>query len=153
MLRALPVVLLLFGCGKNVPEPLPACRCSISRHTVERDFMRADYVFVGTAIGIQNIPPSPYSRQSLKPKVQSIRFEVARQFKGVPSDELVVYTDRVWACSYEFTVSESYLVYAWVSHRFKNELETSACIRTAPLNEAREDLRKLPALAQQEEEQ
>lgn len=139
-MRIVLVILAFWALPAQADENDP-CRCARSKATVERNFNRADVVFVGTAEDVQFIT-GPARR-----RLQGTVFRIHHMFKGERTLALSIYTDPGMLCSYSFEKSESYLVYAWREHRLKNEYTTTRCVRTAPFKEAAEDLRELSVLS------
>jgi len=139
-----PLVLLFVSCA-SAPKPLmlPNCACSVSRHEVARDYARADVVFTGTVLDISPAPRMENPPRLLGPRVLAVTLSAYSVYKGGALTNPVLYVDTIWACAYPFVAGESYLVYAWSEHRFKNELTTTTCVRTMPFEQAKSDLREL----------
>jgi hypothetical protein len=89
-------------------------------------------VFAGEVVTIEPVDDDP-GEQYL-----AVTFEVDRAWKGVDSSPVVVETHQdEGVCGYPFIIGDSYLVYA---HSEGTPLTTSLYHRTAPLEQADEDL-------------
>ena len=140
------LVLLAFWALPAQADENDSCRCARSKASVQRDFDRADIVFVGS------VPAVQYVRGPARRTLQMTTFQVTRVFKGELVSALFVYTDLELLCSYEFEAPREYVVYAWKEHRLKNLYTTTRCVRTAPVEEAVEDFEQLPAISGKEVE-
>lgn len=93
-----------------------ACTCVIS--TPAEDFIRADAVFIGKVISVDD--------------QFGAKFHVLKSWKLIDADTVVVYTTdpEQDGCAYEFQKGESYMVYAGLT---KGTFNTGQCWGTAPL--------------------
>ena len=142
MRLVMPIMLLFVSCA-SAPKVLPNCPCSISRHPIAHDYKRADAVFVGTVVNINAAPAMENPTRRGGPRVLAVHLNVLSQYKGESAERLTVYVDTIWSCAYPFVAGETYLVYAWQEHRFKNLLTTTGCVRTILYEDAKRDIREL----------
>ncbi len=123
-------------------EPAKACKCAHPKPSPLQALKQADAVFIGkvTEITIQRTPEG-YRQRRLK-------IEASKTWKGITSKNVFVTTGFGQGdCGFPFVKGKTYVVYA---SRFKEnkQLHTNVCMRTRPLEEAREDLKLLgPAKA------
>ena len=113
-----------------------ACSC-IMPGTVAEEVERADAVFKGTVIAVDN---SDY-RAYVFPDVV-VTFTVQEYWKGDVLDIVVIHTGQGGGdCGFSFEEGKSYLVYAYTDDN--GDLHANICSRTALLSDAEEDLVKL----------
>ena len=126
-----------------------ACSCS-GIPDVEEELRYSDAVFAGEMIrsGIED--PAPKDGNMMG----GIEFRVDESWKGVSGDSVVVYGQDIAyygkleegkmytgnSCAYPFEKDESYLVYAT---RYEDGFRVEGCSGTAPLADAKGDLRVL----------
>lgn len=140
--------ILLFSMAlQGSAEQDDSCRCSRSQASVERDFKRADVVFVGNVLSLEHARDLENPRRQKGPRIQKVTFEVTHIFKGGNATTYELYMDLVAPCAFQFVVPDTYVVYAWRAHVFKNRLTTTRCVRTALIAGADEDVRTLRKLA------
>lgn len=73
-----------------------------------------------------------------------VRFKVDKSWKGVNTEEVRIFTFNICCiCGYQFSVGESYLVYAYGNSTDQNQLWTNICTRTTKLMNAAEDVKVL----------
>ncbi|KAA0546378.1 hypothetical protein FZW96_16920 [Bacillus sp. BGMRC 2118] len=114
------------------PSQSFACSC-MAPGTVEEEFNRANSVFSGKVIRIEENSSSPDNLTPIK-----VVFEVKNTWKGTQDSEVAVYTGTDSAsCGYSFVQGKKYLVYASESD---GHMTTSLCSITKPLAAADEDL-------------
>ena len=142
MARLLPLVLLMASCA-SIRVPIEGCACSVSRHPVARDYERANTVFVGKVVSINPAPVFENPPRMNKPRVLAVHVKVLSQYKGEALEQATLYVDTYWVCAYPFVDGETYLIYAWNEHRFKNRLTTTGCVRTVLYADAGNDIGKL----------
>lgn len=118
------------SCGKIGPPPE-----ELKKHRA---------VFVGEVISVG--PPKVIKLRNSKGRVYGVgpiievKFRVAKAWKGVNADTLIVKTNVPdgASCGWDFKEGRNYLVYAYGSL-----LRASHCSRTAPLESAGDDIREL----------
>lgn len=115
-----------------------ACSCAMS--TVQESRDSASFVFTGHVTSIiSGRDPNATVFSSADPVY--VTFQTSAFWKGTPYTSMVVSTATEGSsCGYAFTVGKEYLVYTYQNEQLP---ETSICNRTAPQNEAQEDLRIL----------
>ena len=126
MLLRVPLLsaVLLFALGAAAtPTPGNACSCH-GPLEVEDEVKRADAVFRGVAQSRSNESTLYY-------------FEVSEVWKGRVNRRAEVW-GAIDICGYGYDVGVEYLVYA--SYAGDNQLESSVCTRTSPIEYAGEDL-------------
>jgi hypothetical protein len=112
-------------------KPATASACSCMQQTQEDAAQNASAIFEGRVTRIDD--------PAGEPKVQ---FQIVRSFKGPSQESLTASTaNSSAACGYGFEQGKSYLVYATQGEG--GALEVSLCSRTAPIENATEDLNKL----------
>lgn len=115
--------------------PSGSCMCSAKRSVAE-EFKAADAVFAGRVESVEPEDPSrPHDRTVTT-------FAVWRGYKSVREEAVSL---KGWAhsdCSFSFQVRKLYVVYAFKTAA--GELVSHTCSRTAHIEEAKEDLEKLP---------
>jgi hypothetical protein len=134
-LLAAATLVLVLGPGA---QPAAACSCPGPLSAVEA-FAQADAVFAGRMVSQRLV--ERYREGA--PQTTAVTFHVDEVWKGPVEPRLVVLTHaQPPACGYAFDRARRHLVYA----RFDaGELTTSACDRSAPLDQAEEDLAVLGA--------
>ncbi|MBM7662781.1 preprotein translocase subunit SecG [Bacillus mesophilus] len=111
------------------PIPTHACSCAASP-SIKEELDRADSVFSGKVVNIKED-----SLKELEPI--KVTFQVHEIWKGENTPQHVVYTARDSAgCGFNFSIDESYLVYATQS----DTLVTGICSLTKELSRADADL-------------
>ena len=118
------------------------CECDEQR-TVEEEFTVAAVVFVGT---VDKLDVPHWDPEMGFPRSNDIRFKVSRTFKGTTSTKATVSVQPLSACAYTFILGKEYLVYAFSHPLSPSVLTTSACSRTAPAEDADDDLEMLSEL-------
>jgi len=112
-------------------EPQTASACSCMQQTQEDAAQNAGAIFEGRVTRIDD----PTGQKK-------VLFQVVRTFKGPSQESLTATTANSSAsCGYEFEQGKSYLVYA--TQEEGGALAVSLCSRTAPIENATEDLNKL----------
>jgi hypothetical protein len=112
-------------------KPAAASACSCMQQTQEDAAQNAGAIFEGRVTRIENPEGNP-----------TIHFQVVRSFKGPSQESLTASTANSSAsCGYGFEQGKSYLVYA--TQEAGGALAVSLCSRTAPIENATEDLNKL----------
>lgn len=123
------LMLLNYMPGVAFEKPSTFCECA-KRNDIKSEIEASDAIFVGEVIEIKNSQPDAI-----------ITFKVERIWKGDKTEKLLIFTDnRGKACGYNFKKGERYLVYAY---KRDGELHTDICSRTATVNTAGDDLKKL----------
>lgn len=140
------LVVILFSLSLNTAAGL---ECP-SRAGIADEFSRATAVFMGKAVAKEYRRVDYSASGSVgEAQVLVIKFKVERSWKGVRSEEVVLYTSVTKASNglisshgedFSFHQGESYLVY---SYGPPDKLRTNACARTSKLSQAGEDLREL----------
>ena len=115
-----------------------ACSC-IMPGTVAEEVDRADAVFAGTVIALDNSDYKAY----VFPDIE-VTFTVQEYWKGDVLDTVVIHTGQGGGdCGFAFEEGKSYLVYAYADDN--GDLKEKICCRTALLSDAEGDLAKLGA--------
>ncbi|MGB0386110.1 MAG: hypothetical protein ACPGWR_14985 [Ardenticatenaceae bacterium] len=156
--RLLLIAFMLFSAILPFPAPAWGCSCA-EPGSPEEAFMRAEAVFVGTALGggdafwnplyarfvgvyHQFVPPLPPIIMDAGSHRTATSFEVAHSWRGAKTTHFTVRTglgDR--DCGYRFQQGKQYLVYVYEwAH---GSLYAGSCSRTAPLASATQDLNYL----------
>lgn len=125
-----------------------ACSC-MPPGPPEQERNRSDAVFAGAVETIQNSTTSEFMGPG---QDVTVTFDVSQVWKGQESETVAVKTATSSAsCGYAFQEGESYLVYAEEDeggeayHGEDGELTVSLCSRTAPLEDAEQDINALGA--------
>ncbi len=139
---------IIFGC---------VCDTSV---TFDEEFKESTAVFSGKYIGAEyrkgivneSIEIGFFSEEKKRTyEVLVLKFQVEKSWKGAPKQEIVLLTDQVKFsdgstavsdCDLSFEEGNRYLIYAYGK---ENEIQTSACSRTARLKKAKKDLKLLGA--------
>ena len=130
------IAALVCGLALAALAPSPARACSCMQASVPEAYEAAVAVFEGHVLELQTVEPSPSA-----PGYRSVRMQVVRAWKGVESEEVVITTPLDSAgCGYDFSVDQSYLVYAAAQG---GGLQVSLCSRTSPIARAGDDLKTL----------
>lgn len=113
-----------------------ACSCIPSSSSAVASLPYYSAVFSGRVIEIKK-------PENLAGSVE-VRFTVAKSWKYVDAEEIVV-TTNAWSasCGYPFKVGESYLVWGYVTGKDKTRIGTHLCSRTQALSTAGKDLQEL----------
>lgn len=118
-------------------RPAFACSCAVGE-TPQEALDRATAVFAGRVIEVRP-PPRRAVMSSADPTF--VIFNVSQAWKGADQTPFVVSTASDGAtCGYNFEVGREYIVYASPFSITKQPLDASLCSRTAPLDQAQEDL-------------
>ncbi len=150
MHQTLRILLVAVLCSVTAPRLVHACKCA-KAPKVPAAFEAAAAVFEGRVVAIENETDREGDLVAKK-----IRLRVARAWKGVSTQEILVRTDTS-SCGYPFEVNQSYLVYARSIGDAQAQpatpnapatqyLYADHCSRTAPADSAHKDLRKLGRL-------
>ena len=137
--------------------PAFACICTVSTSPPEwYEIHHGQPTFVGVAVSVESVSDvlrqgggTPLLDESGKPTpvtVQKVTFRVEESFEGIKAQMAEVYGSGT-TCDYHFTFGSRYLVYGWLGQDGK--IRTAKCTRTAPLNEAQQDLKFLRSLKKQ----
>ena len=117
--------------------PAAACTCVESPPPAEA-LEQADLVFTGTVTKVETIDTGRGGRTF--PQV-AVRFDVDDVYKGRSGAKTVIETaESSAACGYTFEEGVTYLVYAFDPSEASGAPTTSLCTRTAPIDQAGEDL-------------
>lgn len=128
-MRALVVLSLLFVALGYAPRALA---CSCMKLTPSEGFTSSTAVFTGEVTDIGK-------NESTRFGGREVTLRVKKLWKGDPKEIIEVHTaGSSAACGYPFKVGETYLVYA-VSDE-ADPMRVSLCSRTAPVDQAKEDL-------------
>lgn len=119
---------------------LQKCECG-ERKSVADELNGATAVFVGT---IERTEIPDWSDAIRTTQRQAFTFRVRRAWKGVNSQTVNVSINVLHTCAYWFIKGREYLVYVSADQVNPKILWASACSRTAPIEEASEDLAELP---------
>ena len=120
------------------PNTSYACDCSKPDNVTE-EVDRHTAVFSGKVIEIVDKNAGSQMQSSADPI--AVLFEVEESWKGINQTQVIVYTERSSAsCGYEFSLNNSYLVYA---QDIDGDLKVSNCSRTTLLSFADEDIAEL----------
>lgn len=111
-----------------------ACTCMPSSF-INQAYDNADAVFVGTVSKISEAAYDESKPDSIK--IEKVHFKVDEAFKGVNGKESFTFGTAL--CDFNFSINESYLVYADYDHK-KKRFVVHLCSRSAPLKYAQEDL-------------
>lgn len=131
------VVALIAVSGGWDARPAFACSCA-PPDSPEVALEQATAVFAGRVIEVRP-PPQRAMMSSADPTF--IVFEVSQAWKGTDQTPFVVSTASDSAtCGYNFQVGQEYIVYARPFSITKQPLDASLCSRTAPLDQAQDDL-------------
>lgn len=115
------------------PTSTFACSCAALR-TPEEHLDRSALVFRGTVGSIEPHPQVGWL---------TVNFDVTMVWKGPDSETLTLFTPRdSAACGYPFEEGVEYVVYSW------DGLDIGRCGRTAPVDQAGEDLAAFDSGAQ-----
>ena len=151
-------ILMFLGVAKTF-----ACGCGSASDVSIADLVNgavrgSAVVFAGKVVGLEYRKGIPNEYMDSREKVTGrhigyetlvVAFKVEQWWKGEVVPEIILATEQTknsegtgtgGSCDYNFKVDESYLVYAYGK---KNELRTSSCSRTMPLDKAGEDLNVL----------
>lgn len=93
----------------------------------------ADVVFIGKVVAVN---------ENFTTWKVRVTVDVTEWFRGTATAKVTITMD-LWGCGYGFTPGRTYLVYAYGPN--EEELSTNVCTRTAPIEEATEDLKSLRA--------
>jgi len=136
------VLLVMMGFGASAMgcsciRPGPPCQ----------NYGGATAVFVGTPITEKTAERKPGNKpEDIDCAPRTFSFSVEQAFLGVSTAEVEIGTGRGGGdCGYDFKLGSRYLVYASQSSQ-SNRLTTSICTRTAPFDNATEDLEFLRGL-------
>jgi hypothetical protein len=128
-MRALIASSLLFVALGYAPR---ASACSCMKLTPQEGFTSSTAVFTGEVTDIRKNESTPFGGREVTLRVKKL-------WKGDPRKTIEVHTaGSSAACGYPFKIGETYLVYA-VSDE-ADPMRVSLCSRTAPVDQAKEDL-------------
>jgi hypothetical protein len=104
------------------------CQCDKSPNPPCRAYGDSPHIFEGTVTSFEDLGPNN----------RRVTFDRVRSYKGVNSNRIILHTgDGGSDCGYTFAVAKRYLVYAYGQ---EDEITTSYCTRTRPIEYASEDL-------------
>ena len=125
------IAVLFLGLASLAYAP-EARACSCMRLTPSEGLTSSYAVFTGEVSAIEKNTATKFGGLE-------VTLRVKRMWKGDPSEELKVHTaGSSAACGYSFVKGTTYLVYAVRDEA--DPLRVSLCSRTAPLDQAKEDL-------------
>jgi MYXO-CTERM domain-containing protein len=125
------IAVLFLGLASLAYAP-EARACSCMRLTPSEGLTSSYAVFTGEVSAIEKNTATKFGGLE-------VTLRVKRMWKGEPSEELKVHTaGSSAACGYSFVKGTTYLVYAVRDEA--DPLRVSLCSRTAPLDQAKEDL-------------
>lgn len=128
-MRAVIVSSLLFAALGYAPR---AYACSCMKLTPSEGFTSSTTVFTGEVTDISKNESTQFGGRA-------VTLRVKRLWKGEPKKTIEVHTaGSSAACGYPFKMGETYLVYA-VSDE-ADPMRVSLCSRTAPVDQAKDDL-------------
>ncbi len=128
-MRLIVVVFLGLASLAYAPE---ARACSCMQLTPSEGLTSSYAVFTGEVIEIEKNTATRFGGLE-------VTIRVKQMWKGDPSEELKVHTaGSSAACGYSFMEGETYLIYAIRDDA--DPLRVSLCSRTAPIEQAKEDL-------------
>ena len=134
--RLVGALALTLALGTVGSERAQACSC-IGPIVACESAWTTDAIFVGKVL---HVGPAAATGDQFPSRQRPVRFDVTEAFKGVPLGELVVMTGQGGGdCGYAFAEGRTYIVYA---HRSAatGQLGAGICSRTAPVEQAGEDL-------------
>jgi hypothetical protein len=138
MNRILRIILLsLLLASHFLGSARPGYACSCLPPVPPQDAMsEAAVVFAGQVTNV-----APAAGDAGGPQLIPVTFEVSQVWKGSADAQMTVRTERdSAACGYPFEAGREYIVYAYLGD---NLLQTNLCSRTAPIENADEDLAAL----------
>jgi len=151
MKRALILFAIAFSLVAVQTNQAITFRC-FAKQKVSDERRTASAVFLGEAVAREYKEVQPTDPEGpVSGQVLTVRFRVERWWKGSGIDEVILYTTEIkrpgglterMAEDFEFQVGKRYIVYALGP---ENHLHTSECQRTAKVEQAGEDLKKLGA--------
>lgn len=125
-------------------------RCSCApKSPINEALAKADAVFAGTIVAARVLPDSYRMTDDSTGAVDELEVtvEVTRWWKGTGAPQAVVRTIyECCLCGYPFEKDQSYLIYTWEDRETPGRYRTSLCLRTKPLEEAREEMDHLTTL-------
>jgi hypothetical protein len=125
------IVLLFLGLASLIYAPV-ASACSCMKLTPSEGLTSSFAVFTGEVTDIEKNEATRFGGREVTLRVHKV-------WKGEPAEELKVHTaGSSAACGYSFTKGVTYLVYAIRDDA--DPLRVSLCSRTAPVDQAKEDL-------------
>lgn len=128
-MRWLSIVLITFAAFLHAPEALA---CSCMKLTPSEGLTSSYAVFTGEVTNIEKNEATRFGGLE-------VTLRVKQMWKGEPSKEIKVHTaSSSAACGYGFVKGVTYLVYAVRDEA--DPMRVSLCSRTAPVDEAEEDL-------------
>lgn len=130
------LIFTIIAVSAHWSEQLEAQSCACVNQEEKEAFEKSAAVFEGQ---VKEILPA-LADQSNSPAYQRVRLQVARSWKGVREEQLVISTAGGENCGYNFAVGRSYLVYA---QSVGTDLVTSACSRTKLISEAESEIKAM----------
>ena len=128
-MRWLPMLVVALAVLSDAPR---AHACSCMRLTPSEGLTSSYAVFTGEVTDIDKNDATPFGGLE-------VTLRVKEMWKGEPAEELRVHTaSSSAACGYGFVKGVTYLVYAVRDEA--DPLRVSLCSRTAPVEDAKEDL-------------
>jgi 5-hydroxyisourate hydrolase-like protein (transthyretin family) len=145
MKRLFMIIAMGVVAAAAVPRDASACTCVPAGPPCEEVF-RARTVFVGTVTAISEIPTAGAESERSGPWLRRrVHFRVTEPFRGDTGTEVDVLTGSGGGdCGYAFTTGHTYLVYTYEQ---RDQIATSICTRTRPIEQAAEDLAFLRAMS------
>lgn len=150
MKRTVSIGLIAIGCLMAVAAVVDQdgirCRCA-PESPVEAALAKADAVFAGTIVAARVLPDSYQMIDDSTSAVDELEVtvKVMRWWKGSGTPQATVRTIyECCLCGYPFEKDQSYLIYVWEGR--EGRYRTSICLRTKPLDEAREEMDHLTKL-------
>jgi len=124
-------VLLVLGIA-SLAQASEARACSCMKLTPAEGLSSSNVVFSGEVTQIEKNEATRFGGLEVTLRVKEV-------WKGAPAEEIKVHTaGNSAACGYPFTVGTTYLVYALNDEA--DPMRVSLCSRTAPIENAKEDL-------------
>ena len=124
------------------------CNCEATS-PINEALAEADAVFAGPIVATRVLPDSYRMTDDSTGAVDELEVtvEVTRWWKGAGTPQAVVRTIyECCLCGYPFEKDQSYLIYAWEDRETPGRYRTRLCLRTKPLDEAREEMDHLTTL-------
>jgi hypothetical protein len=133
------IFLTLFVLANALPASSFACSCVPESDRV-KILHSSTAAFRGRVTSIVHLAPTPSAPSPEEPPV-SVKFQILENFKGTPSEEIVIQTVlNRWSCKgYPFQPGEEYVVIA-ATNRESGRLEINLCDGTRRSADAKEML-------------
>ncbi len=146
--RFVAVALLVVIVAGTLTTERARCSCA-PKSPINEALAKADAVFAGTIVAARVLPDSYQMTDDSTGAVDELEvtMEVTRWWKGAGTPQAVVRTIyECCLCGYPFEKDQSYLIYTWEDRQTPGRYRTSLCLRTRPLDEAREEMDYLTTL-------